>query len=97
MKHPGWGEEVSLDAEFRPSERWTFQAEARYDLVDDRPRQLGLGLGWRNECVEVDLSWAHRYTSADDGDPSTEFGLSVGLLGFSTSGTRRVAPGTCRG
>ncbi len=97
MKQPGWGEEVSLDAEFRPSERWTFQAEARYDLVDDRPRQLGLGLGWRNECVEVDLSWAHRYTSADDGDPSTEFGLSVGLLGFSTSGTRRVAPGTCRG
>jgi LPS-assembly protein len=96
-ERPDSGEEVSLDTEFRPSERWSVRTEARYDLDDDRPRRLALGLGWRSECVEVDVSLARRYTSADGGGPSTEFGFSVGLLGFSTAGEARVTPGACRG
>ncbi len=91
----GSGEELAFDGEFRPSERWTFRTEARYDLGQDRPRRLGVGVEWRNECVEVDLSVARRYTSADGGEPSTDFGLSLGLLGFSIGDT--VTPGACRG
>lgn len=89
--------DVVLDAEFRPSERWTLRTEARYDLDAGAPRELGLGLGWRNECVEVDVSVERSYTLSGDGKPATTFGLSVGLLGFSTTGGARVAPGACRG
>jgi LPS-assembly protein len=91
----GPAEEVSLAAEFRPSERWTLAADLRYDLLRDHPREVGIGVGWRNECVAVDLSASRRYTSAGD-EGTTEFGLSVDLLGFSASDPR-VAPGACRG
>ena len=40
---------------------------------------------------------ARRYTSADDEGPSTDFGLSVNLNGFSAGRQARVTPGRCRG
>ncbi|EYD74463.1 Outer membrane protein Imp [Rubellimicrobium mesophilum DSM 19309] len=94
---PDTAAEILFDAELRPSERWTIQGDTRYDLEADRPARVGLGLGWRNECVEVDVSVARRYTSADDGGPSTDFGLSVNLNGFSAGRQARVTPGACRG
>lgn len=87
-------EELSFATELRPSEHWTLRTEARYDLERDEARRLGLGIAWRNECVEVDVSLARGYTSADE-EPSTEFGLSVDLLGFSAG--PRVTPAACRG
>jgi hypothetical protein len=47
--------------------------------------------------VEVDVSLARRYTSADGGEASTDFGLSVDLIGFSAGDRPRVQPGACRG
>ena len=94
---PDTAAEILFDAELRPSERWTIRGDTRYDLTSDQPARIGLGLGWRNECVEVDVSVARRYTSADDGGPSTDFGLSVNLNGFSAGRQARVAPGQCRG
>jgi LPS-assembly protein len=90
-------EELSLEAELRASDRWTFRTDARYDLARDRPGRIGVGVVWRNECVEVDVSLARRYTSADGGEASTDFGLSVDLIGFSVGDRPRVEPGACRG
>lgn len=89
-------EALSLDAALEASDRWTLRGDSRYDLTRDEPERLGAGVVWRNECVEVDVSLARRYTTADDGDATTEFGLSVNLLGFSADGRPRVRPGDCR-
>lgn len=90
-------EELSLEGDWRVSERWSFSGEARLDLARDRLSEVGLGVVWRNECVEVDVAVGRSYTGSGDGDPSTEFGLSVDLLGFSAGDGARARPGACRG
>lgn len=89
-------EELSLDGTVEASDRWILSGTTRYDLAREEPERVGLGVVWRNECVEVDVEVARRYTTADDGDGSTEFGLSVNLLGFSADDGPRVQPGACR-
>jgi LPS-assembly protein len=75
--------EVSLDGSYRIAGNWTASADLRYDLFENRARNASLGLRYNNECVSVDLSVKRRYTSSSNLDPSTRFGFSVGLLGFS--------------
>ncbi|TNC52764.1 LPS-assembly protein LptD [Rubellimicrobium rubrum] len=94
---PDRAAEWTIDAAWTPSERWTVRADARYDAANAQPARAGLGLGWRNECVEVDVSVARRYTSTDDVEPSTSFGLGVNLNGFSAGRQARVTPGACGG
>lgn len=89
-------EELSLEGEIRPSDRWAIRTGVRYDIAREAPGELGLGLTWRSECVEVDVSLARRYTTSDDEEPSTEFGLTVDLIGFSAGSAPRVEPGACR-
>ncbi|WP_210527552.1 LPS-assembly protein LptD [Rubellimicrobium arenae] len=96
-ERPDVAAEWTIDAEWRPSDRWTLRAGTRYDVANDRPARAGVGFGWRNECVDVDVSAARRYTSSDDSGPSTDFGLSVNLNGFSAGRQARVTPGQCRG
>lgn len=88
--------EWTFDAEWRPSERWTFGAGARYDVARDAPARARLSAAWRNECVEVDVSVSRRYTSFDTAEPSTDLGLTVNLNGFSAGRAATVAPGACR-
>ncbi len=87
--------EWTLDAEWRATDRWTLRAGGRYDLASEAPSRASLGVGWRSECVEVDLSATRRYTTPDSLDPSTDFGLSVNLLGFRAGG-QAARPGACR-
>jgi LPS-assembly protein len=92
--------EWAVDGTVQATERWRLGFDARYDVARDQPARAGLSAGWRNECVEVDVSVARRYTSTEDVEPSTSFGLSVNLIGFSArglSGGEAVRPGACRG
>ena len=66
-------------------------------IAADAPVRAEIGAGWRNECVTVDLSASRRYTDTDDVDPSTSFGLSVNLAGFSTGQTAMPAARSCEG
>lgn len=75
--------EWSFDTSYQLSDVWKFQFSSRYDVVSDRPARAALGVEWRNECVTVDLSLSRRFTSSTTVDPSTDFGLSVSLNGFS--------------
>ena len=88
--------EWTIDSSFRVSDQWTLSADGRYDVVADRPSRAGFGIGWRNECVTVDLSISRRYTESTTVEPSADFGLSVNLNGFSAgrAATRTVA--TCQ-
>ena len=52
-----WG----FDGSYRFSTNWTTSAEWRYDLADRRLDRTGLGLQYRNECVQVGASVVRRF------------------------------------
>ena len=87
---PGAVSEWSLDTRVAVTQALALSTSARYDLANERPARAGLGLEWRNECMVVDLSVSRRYTTSTAVDPSTDYGLSVVLNGFSAgrSGAR---------
>ncbi|WP_341213633.1 LPS assembly protein LptD [uncultured Limimaricola sp.] len=89
--------EVSFDAALDLGPRWSLVAQARYDIAADAPVRAQIGAGWHNECVTVDLSASRRYTDTDDVDPSTSFGLSVNLNGFSAARQAVPAARDCEG
>ncbi|MBQ2263378.1 MAG: LPS-assembly protein LptD [Loktanella sp.] len=75
--------EWTLDASFVLSDAWRMSLDARYDIAADQPVQVGVGFGWQNECVTIEVSASRRYTSSSSVDPTTTFGLSGSLAGFS--------------
>lgn len=84
----------AVSSRLQLEEAWAIELDARYDVDADTPTQAGLGIEWRNECVTVDLSVRRRYTSSTTVAPSTDYGLSVALTGFSTG---RSGPGPQHG
>ena len=74
--------EIYLDAAYQVTPAWNATVLGRYDLQASAPIRAGVGLEYRNECVAVDLSLSRRYTSSTNADPSTDFGISVDLLGL---------------
>ena len=89
--------EWTIDSSFRVNDQWILSADGRYDVVADRPSRAGFGIGWRNECVTVDLSISRRYTESTTVDPATDFGLSVNLNGFSAGRATTRTAATCQG
>ena len=82
--------EFFLDGAYDLNDVWTASANWRYDTADTRAATAGLGLIYQNECVAVDLSLNRRYTSTTSVEPSTNFGFTIALKGFSASnGTER--------
>lgn len=95
-ERPDQTSELQLDARFDINPSWTATAATRYDFDTDQMSRAGLGLAWRNECVELDLSLSRRFTSSTNVKPSTTFGLSVELVGFG-SGAKGGPARMCRG
>ncbi|WP_084860395.1 LPS-assembly protein LptD [Salibaculum halophilum] len=88
--------EITLDSRYRVNERWAAGLDMRYDLADGEPSTAGLELGWRNECITVDFSVSRRFTSSTTVQPTTDFGLVVGLDGFSAGRTGAGAARRCQ-
>jgi LPS-assembly protein len=78
--------EWTFDANWRIDANWSGRADWRYDFDEGRASRAGIGFGFENECVRVDLSLSRRFTSSTSLKPTTDFGLSVELLGFGTGG-----------
>ncbi|ATG39891.1 LPS-assembly protein LptD [Phaeobacter piscinae] len=89
----GRSEEVSelwFDGAYEVTPGWTASASLRYDISDARATRAGLGLVYSNECVKVDLSVNRRYTSTTSVEPTTDFGFTIALNGFSVdSGSKK--------
>jgi LPS-assembly protein len=75
--------EFTFESDYRFNDIWSMGLDARYDAIAGKPTQTGLDIGWKNECVTVDFSVSRRFTSSTTLTPSTDFGLSIGLNGFS--------------
>ena len=93
---PSTVSEWSLDGHYRFAHHWTGFANVRYDIASDRAAEAGLGLQYRNECIELNLSLSRRFTSSAIVDPSTDFGFTVALKGFSAGDADKSYTRTCR-
>ncbi|MBT8155217.1 LPS assembly protein LptD [Epibacterium ulvae] len=82
--------ELWFDGNYEVNANWLASANLRYDVSDGRATRAGLGVAYQNECVTVDLSVNRRYTSTTSVEPSTDFGFTISLNGFSVnSGTNK--------
>jgi LPS-assembly protein len=88
--------EWSISGAYDVTRNWTASTNWRYDLSADEVALAGFGLDYRNECVDVGFSVSRRFTSSSTVDPSTRFGLTVTLKGFSTGGQASPDLRTCR-
>lgn len=87
--------ELSVDARRKLNPNWTATFSGRYDFVADQGTVAGLGLEFLNECVRFDVSLSRRFTSSTSVNPTTDFGLSLDLVGFGSGVTGGPAR-TCR-
>ena len=87
--------ELSVDARRKLNPNWTATFSGRYDFVADQGTVAGLGLEFLNECVRFDVSLSRRFTSSTSVNPTTDFGLSLDLVGFG-SGVTGGSARTCR-
>jgi LPS-assembly protein len=63
----------------------------RYDFISKNTAKGSLGLVYRNECLSIDVSLSRSFTSSTNVNPSTDFGLSVEMLGFGASSASPAA------
>ncbi len=89
--------EWSLDGYRRLGRHWTATTNWRYDIASDQTAEAGVGLQFRNECIEVNLTVARRYTASTIVAPSTDFGFTVALGGFGVRSSDASYTRTCRG
>jgi LPS-assembly protein len=74
--------QLTLNTGWTFAEGWTGTAGTRYDLQADKATKASVGLQFRNECTELDLSLSRRFTSSTSVDPVTDFNFQVTLNGF---------------
>ena len=88
-------QEVTFDPRRKFGDNWTGKLSGRYDFVADRGTVAALGLEFLNECVKLDVSLSRRFTSSTSVTPTTDFSLSLDLVGFGGGVTGGPAR-TCR-
>jgi len=74
--------EWALDANYAIADAWEAGVNWRYDFVEDKASRAELSVGYATDCVEMTFTVARRFTSSESVNPTTEFGLNVGLIGF---------------
>ncbi|WP_114962702.1 LPS-assembly protein LptD [Tritonibacter mobilis] len=87
--------ELWFDGAYDLNQIWRASANMRYDITDGRATRAGLGLTYRNECVTLDLSLSRRYTSTTSVEPSTDFGFTLSLNGFSVKSGDTTSRRSC--
>ncbi len=75
--------ELRVAGSHRIDQNWLTRASARYDFSESEPLRVGFGLTYSNECVQVNMTVNRRFTSTSSIEPSTEFGFTVALTGYS--------------
>lgn len=88
-------QEITFDLQRKLGLNWTGNLSGRYDFAADQGTVAGLGVEYLNECLRFGVSLSRRFTSSTSVTPSTDFTLSLDLIGFGGSGTGGPAR-TCR-
>lgn len=87
--------EWSFDGRYQITNQWAGDSSWRYDLTDRRFARAALGLEYQNECAQVNFSVSRRFASSTNLEPSTDYGLTVSLKGFSTGGNAKEYRRSC--
>lgn len=74
--------ELSLSTNHKLTDHWSASTTSRYDFISNNTARGSLGLVYRNECLLVDVSLSRRFASSSNIRSSTDFGLSISMLGF---------------
>ena len=83
--------ETRLIARYGINQNWLTSAFGRYDLSESEPIQYGLGVTYQTECVQFNINVSRRFTESSSIEPTTEFGFTVALTGYSVqSGGQQV-------
>ncbi|MGV6848111.1 MAG: LPS-assembly protein LptD [Marinibacterium sp.] len=88
--------EFYFDGAYQVAPNWTASANWRYDIAAAGTTTAGFGLGYRNECVAIDLSVNRNFTSSTNVEPSTIFGLTISLRGFGIADGEERYASSCR-
>lgn len=75
---------------------WTARSSATHDFGTKRTTMAALGLEYANECMRVEATVKRSFTASSTLRPTTNFGLSVDLLGFGSAPAGKAAAGSCR-
>lgn len=89
--------EWSFDGTYVIDDRWTASADWRYDFTADRATRAALGLGYRSECVDLEVSVSRRFADSSSVDPTTQVGFRATLTGFGGRGNDTTHVRKCRG
>ncbi|SHH77409.1 LPS-assembly protein LptD [Marivita hallyeonensis] len=84
-----------LNGRYNIDRQWTATGNTRYDIAEGQFLTAGIGAEYRNECVIVDFSVSRSFASSTNLEPSTDFGLTVALTGFSTGGSGKEYRRSC--
>ena len=84
-----------VNGRYNIDRNWTATGNTRYDIVEGQFLEAGIGAEYRNECVAVDFSVSRSFASSTNLEPSTDFGLTVALTGFSTGGSGKEYRRSC--
>lgn len=85
---PDINSQIQFNGSYDISRNWVADFDLRYDVTAQEATRAALGVVYRNECVNVDLSLSRRFTSSSNVVPTTSVGLSIGLNGFGADGRR---------
>ncbi|MGO4915466.1 LPS-assembly protein LptD [Pseudogemmobacter sp. W21_MBD1_M6] len=87
--------ELTVEAGYQVSRQYRSNVNWRYDFIANRAASAELGLQYRNECAQVDLSLSRRFTSSANVAPSTSVDLTVQLSGFGAGGDSSAYAKSC--
>lgn len=88
--------ELTLDARRKLGRHWSGSLSGRYDFVAGEGTVAGLGLEFQNECARLGVSLSRRFTSSTTVSPTTDFALSLDLVGFGAGAGTGGAARVCR-
>ncbi|MGR3542456.1 MAG: LPS-assembly protein LptD [Hasllibacter sp.] len=83
--------ELSLDAAYAIDDAWTASLGLRWDFFADRAQETQVGVAWRGDCAEAELTVEREFTAASALSPETRVGVSFALTGFGDRPARRTA------
>ena len=86
--------ELFLAGSYQVNDLVQARADWRYDFIEERYSNAGVGLSYTNECVLVDVGVRQNFSSSTL-ERSTTFVFNVELLGFSTTRGAETLSRTC--
>lgn len=87
--------ELVMNAGWDMTRNWRGTLAGRYDFNLQRAARAAIGVSYRTECAAVDLSLSRRFTSSTTVTPSTDFSVTVSLVGFGAGADGRAYRRSC--